>query len=59
MKLEFTVINRELLVDHIDITYISTSSTLLIGDIRSIALTSAFETPPEKVIVGVTLPFIE
>jgi spore germination protein PD len=57
--MEFNVINGAIQVDHIDITYVSTSSTFLVGDIDSVALVSAFETPPEKVIVGVTLPFVE
>jgi spore germination protein PD len=57
--MEFTVINGEIIVDRIDISYLSTSSTFMVGDIRTISLTSAFDTPPEKVIIGVTLPFIE
>lgn len=57
--MDFTVVNEGIVVGKLDITYLSTSSTLLIGDIRTVALTSAFETPPEKVIVGITLPFIE
>ncbi|MCS7464410.1 spore gernimation protein GerPD [Paenibacillus doosanensis] len=56
--MEFTVINGELVVDYADVTYVSTSSTFMIGDIRSIALSSAFDTPPEKVIIGVTIPII-
>ncbi|MBE1445463.1 spore gernimation protein GerPD [Paenibacillus sp. OAS669] len=58
--MEFEVINGELHVGSIDITYLSTASVFLVGDIRTITLYGAFETPPEKVIVGVTvLPFVE
>ncbi|MDF2963718.1 MAG: spore gernimation protein GerPD [Paenibacillus sp.] len=57
--MEFTVINGEIIVDHVDISYMSTSSTFMVGDIRSISLTSAFETPPEEMIIGVTLPIVE
>lgn len=57
--MEFNVRNGQIQVDTIDITYLSTSSTLMVGDIRSVNLVSGFETPPEKMIVGVTIPFIE
>ncbi|WP_156043480.1 spore gernimation protein GerPD [Paenibacillus sp. UNC451MF] len=57
--MEFNVINGEINVNKIDITYLSTSSVFFVGDIRSITLLGAFESPPEKVIVGVTIPFIE
>lgn len=54
--MDFTVINGEITVNKIDITYLSTSSTLMIGDIDTVSLTSAFESPPEEMIVGVTNP---
>lgn len=57
--MEFNVRNGQIQVDTIDITYLSTSSTLMVGDIQSVNLISGFETPPEKMIVGVTIPFIE
>jgi spore germination protein PD len=52
--MDFSVINGELSVCEINVTYLSTAATLMIGDIRSVALYSAFEGPPENVIVGVT-----
>ncbi|WP_282935844.1 spore gernimation protein GerPD [Paenibacillus sp. RC67] len=57
--MEFNVINGEINVNKIDITYLSTSSVFFVGDIRTVTLYGAFESPPEKVIVGVTIPFIE
>lgn len=57
--MDFNVINGDLIIGKIDITYLSTSSTFLVGDIRAVSLFSAYDTPPEKVIVGVTIPFIE
>ncbi|OXM86997.1 spore gernimation protein GerPD [Paenibacillus rigui] len=57
--MEFNVINGGIEVGKIDITYLSTSSTFMIGDICSVSLMSAYETPPENMIVGVTIPFIE
>ncbi|MCR8635366.1 MULTISPECIES: spore gernimation protein GerPD [Paenibacillus] len=56
--MEFTVINGGVVVDYIEISYISISSTFMVGDICSISLISAFDTPPEKVIIGVTVPFV-
>lgn len=52
--MDFDVINGEIKVCRIDITFLSTSSTLMVGDIDTVVLVSAFETPPEEVIVGVT-----
>lgn len=57
--MEFNVINGEINVNSLDITYLSTASTLFVGDIKTVILYGAFESPPEKVIVGVTIPFIE
>ncbi|MFH5185102.1 spore gernimation protein GerPD [Paenibacillus sp. TAB 01] len=57
--MDFNVINGDLVIGKMDITYLSTSSTFLVGDIRAVSLLSAYDTPPEKMIVGVTIPFIE
>lgn len=56
--MNFTVNNGELSVKKVAITYITTSSTFFVGDIERVALSSAFETPPEDVIIGVTVPFV-
>ncbi|QHE60952.1 spore gernimation protein GerPD [Rossellomorea vietnamensis] len=50
------VINRELLVGSIDIAGVASSSLVLIGDADIIQLTSAFDTPPESLIVGPFVP---
>ncbi|UVI33291.1 spore gernimation protein GerPD [Paenibacillus spongiae] len=54
--MEYTVINGELEVDCVKMTFLSTASTFMVGDIETISLFSAFEGPPEKLIVGVTIP---
>lgn len=57
--MEYNVINGEISVCFFDISYVSESSVFMVGDTQEIHLANAFETPPEKVIVGVTLPIIE
>jgi spore germination protein PD len=54
--MEYNVINGELEVTLIKVTYVSTSSTVMVGDIKAVSLFSAFEGPPEELIVGVTIP---
>lgn len=56
--MKYMVINGSLCVEKVEITYMSTSSVFLVGELKQTALISAFDTPPEEVIVGVTLPFI-
>lgn len=56
--MEYNVINGELEVALLKVTYVSTSSTVMVGDIKTVSLYSAFEGPPEKLIVGVTIPTI-
>ncbi|MCA0149010.1 MULTISPECIES: spore gernimation protein GerPD [Rossellomorea] len=50
------VINRELSVGNIEIAGVASSSLVLIGDADIIQLTSAFDTPPESLIVGPFVP---
>lgn len=57
--MKYMVINGPLSVEKVEITYLSTSSIFLVGELTHVALTSAFDTPPEKVIVGVSLPLAE
>lgn len=56
--MEYNVINGEVCVNDIDIFAIGGSSGLMVGDTKTISLTSAYETPPETMIVGVTIPLI-
>jgi spore germination protein PD len=55
----FTVINEEICVKKIKIASIVSSSNLFIGDVKSITISSWFDTPPEKVIVGATVGVTE
>ena len=54
----FTVINEGVSIDSIKINSLSTASTLFIGDAKCISISSWFDTPAEKVIVGVTIGVI-
>lgn len=54
--MNYTVINREMQVGDIYITAVSSSSVFLIGDVDVINLASAFDTPPESLIVGPFVP---
>lgn len=56
--INFTVINRGLCVGDIKITGVSTSSVFLIGDTNTISMASAFDTPPESLIIGPFVPLI-
>jgi spore germination protein PD len=52
---EFCVTNHELFVGEIHIIGVSLSSVVLIGDSDCINLGSAFDTPPESLVVGTSL----
>lgn len=54
--MNYTVVNRNLSVGHVDITGISTSSVFLIGDTDTISMSSIFDTPPESLIIGPFVP---
>jgi spore germination protein PD len=54
--MNFEVYNRVLHVDHIKITAVASSSVFMIGDTETIQLTSAFDTPPESLIIGPFVP---
>ncbi|MDR7002969.1 spore gernimation protein GerPD [Neobacillus niacini] len=54
MNLE--VYNRELVVGNIQITGVSSSSLVLVGDTETIQLASAFDTPAESLIIGPFVP---
>jgi spore germination protein PD len=58
MSMEYTVINQETEVTDLNVTFVSNSSIVIVGDVKTISLSNAYETPPEDVIVGVTLPTI-
>ncbi|KSU62181.1 spore gernimation protein GerPD [[Bacillus] enclensis] len=50
------VINRELSVGNIDIQGVASASLVLIGDADIIQLASAFDTPPESLLIGPFVP---
>lgn len=54
--MNFTVINKNVCVDNVRIIGVSTSSLFLVGDADTITLSSAFDTPPESLIIGPFVP---
>ncbi|MEL3973029.1 spore gernimation protein GerPD [Rossellomorea oryzaecorticis] len=50
------VINRELSVGNIEIAGVASASLVLIGDADIIQLASAFDTPPESLLIGPFVP---
>lgn len=50
--MNFNVVNHGLSVGGIRIIGVTTSSIVLIGDANEIKCASAFDTPPESLIVG-------
>ncbi|MEC1640384.1 spore gernimation protein GerPD [Schinkia azotoformans] len=54
--MNYTVINREVCVGDIKIIGVSTSSVFLVGDTNTISMVSAFDTPPESLIIGPFVP---
>lgn len=54
--MNFTVVNKEIHVGYIDIVGVSTSSVFIIGDAKTISMASAFDTPPESLIIGPYVP---
>ena len=49
--MEFNVVNHQLCVDHININGVASASLFLIGDVQTVQLASAFDTPPESLII--------
>lgn len=55
--MEFNVTNCGIYVGHIETNGVSSASLFLIGDAETIELSSAFDTPPESLIIGAVVPF--
>ena len=53
--MKFCVTNHELFVCEIHIIGVSLSSVVLIGDSDCISLGSAYDTPPESLVIGPSL----
>lgn len=56
MKMEVHLHNNQISVENIRIIGVASSSIVLIGDADTIASASAFDTPPESLIVGPFVP---
>ncbi|MGF6951524.1 spore germination protein PD [Neobacillus sp. B4I6] len=54
--MNFEVYNRELFVQNIKITGVSSSSLVMVGDTETIQLASTFDTPAESLIIGPFVP---
>ncbi|WP_153124834.1 spore gernimation protein GerPD [Peribacillus tepidiphilus] len=54
--MELHVTNENLCVGHIQLNSVSSSSLFLVGDANTIQLSSAFDTPPESLIIGPFVP---
>ncbi|KIL47366.1 hypothetical protein [Jeotgalibacillus campisalis] len=50
------VYQQENIITHIQILSVSSSSLVHVGDVSSIQLDSAFDTPPESLIIGPFVP---
>jgi spore germination protein PD len=50
--MEFNVINHQLCIGDIKIIGISSAASFHIGDVQTIQLYSAFDTPPESLIIA-------
>ncbi|MFF2455861.1 MULTISPECIES: spore gernimation protein GerPD [Peribacillus] len=55
--MEFNVINHQLCVGEIKVIGVASSALFLIGDVQTVQLSSAFDTPPESLIIGPVVPF--
>lgn len=50
--MEFNVINHQLSIGDISIGGVASAALFHIGDVQTIQLSSAFDTPPESLIIG-------
>lgn len=57
--MNYTVINRDVHVGDIHLIAVTSSAIFLIGDADVINLASAFDTPPESLIIGPFVPLIQ
>lgn len=52
--MEFNVVNHEICVGNIKVVGVSSSSIFLVGDVQTVQLSSAFDTPPSSFILQPT-----
>ena len=48
--MEFNVVNHEICVGNIKVVGVSSSSIFLVGDVQTVQLSSAFDTPPNPLL---------
>ncbi|KHF39949.1 spore gernimation protein GerPD [Halalkalibacter okhensis] len=54
--MNFTVVNKDICVGNIRLGDCSSASIFLVGDVETVSLSSAFDTPPESLIIGPFVP---
>ena len=52
--MEFNVVNHEICVGNIKVVGVSSASIFLVGDVQTVQLASAFDTPPSSFILHPT-----
>ncbi|GCD83846.1 putative spore germination protein GerPD [Parageobacillus thermoglucosidasius] len=57
--MNYTVINRDVHIGDIHLIAVTSSAVFLIGDADVINIASAFDTPPESLIIGPFVPIIQ
>ncbi|ALF09748.1 hypothetical protein [Parageobacillus thermoglucosidasius] len=57
--MNYTVINRDVHIGDIHLIAVTSSAVFLIGDADVINIASAFDTPPESLIIGPFVPLIQ
>ncbi len=56
LKMNFSVVNKNVCVDNVRIVGVASSSVFIVGDTDTITLSSVFDTPPESLIIGPFVP---
>lgn len=54
--MRYQVINQAICIQKVKVSAISSAASLFIGDTQIVTLRSLYETPPEKMIIGATVP---
>ncbi|QDS33412.1 spore gernimation protein [Brevibacillus brevis] len=54
--IRYQVINEAICVKRVSVSALTSAAALFIGDTQTVDLRAIYETPPEKMIVGATIP---
>ncbi|WP_429844864.1 spore gernimation protein [Brevibacillus sp. FIR094] len=54
--MKYQVINEAICVKRVSVSALTSAASLFIGDTQTVDLRAIYETPPEKMIVGATIP---